>query len=99
MFVCARKDQIGSYEKRERESGLPFEKVVCPQMTYCSPDSFIHVMLLPMTHTYQIGGHPVCVLGLGTSSRAFKRQQLSRMRIFALLDFFIYINSLKIGMH
>lgn len=56
MFVCARKDQSGSYEKRERESGLSFEKVLCPQMTYCGPDSFIHVMLLPMTHAYQIGG-------------------------------------------
>lgn len=41
-------------------------------MTYLGPDSFIHIMLLPMTHTYQIGGHPVCVLGMGTGSRALK---------------------------
>jgi len=31
--------------KREKESCLSFDKVVCPQMTYCSPDSFIHIML------------------------------------------------------
>lgn len=69
VFVCARKDQIGSYEKRVRERVREKRQ---SGMTYLGPDSFIHIMLLPMTHTYQIGGHPLCVLGMGTGSRALK---------------------------